>query len=413
MRRHTLLYLTGGMAAALFVAIMLVVIGLQPPTHDLNLLILFMLATGVITIGFVYVLYQRLLVRWMHSLRWSLLMIVITAVLLVFVNVWATAQLMFISSHDLILTTALLVYGGLNALVFGIFIANTLATKIAAIASGIEKLAQGQLDARVSVDGDDELSQLGGLLNWMAQRLQAIDGEKQNVEQTRRDLITWISHDLRTPLTAIQAILEAIADEIVTGRAEVLSHVNQSLVEVENLKDLIDDLFALAQLNTGHIELECVEASLCDLISDIVSSTSARAASSQVTITGEINAHIDPVYMAPDKIQRVLVNLIDNALHHTPQGGQVTIRAFEENQAVRVDVHNTGSAIDPQHLPYIFNQFYRAESSRTRSQDGHRSTGLGLAIAHGFIEAHQGKIWAESLPEQGTQFSFIIPRKTA
>jgi signal transduction histidine kinase len=145
------------------------------------------------------------------------------------------------------------------------------------------------------------------------------------------------------------------------------------------------------------------------MISDVLSSMSAQALRRQVTLRGSVNPDLDPVYMVPDKIQRVLYNLLDNALRYTPPAGEVTIHAHRKADHVRIDVHNTGSTIDPAHLPLIFNSFYRGESSRVQSEDGHRGTGLGLAIARGFVEAHRGKIWVESQADRGTTFSFTLP----
>jgi signal transduction histidine kinase len=113
--------------------------------------------------------------------------------------------------------------------------------------------------------------------------------------------------------------------------------------------------------------------------------------------------------MVPDKIQRVLYNLIDNALQHTPPQGEVIIRACREADQVRVEVHNTGSTIDPGQISHLFDSFYRGDSSRVRDEDGRRGTGLGLAIARGFVEAHRGKIWVESCADTGTTFTFTLP----
>jgi two-component system, OmpR family, sensor histidine kinase SaeS len=415
--KHPLIYLILGTLAALVLSLFLVIVGMnivgmEVPVKDLQQLVLFMFLSGIGTITTVYLLYHFVLMNWVNSLRWSLIITVITSVILIFVNVWVTAQLMFINLHDLILTAALLVFGGLTAIVFGLFIANTISQKIEIISAAIERVAGGDLKIRVEARGDDEFSKLGQMLNWMVDNLQEIEQEKQKVEQTRRDLVAWLSHDLRTPLTAVQASLEAIADGIVTDEETSMSYINNSLLELEHLRVLLDDLFAIAQLDAGHMNLNFVKASLSDLISDIVASMNARANNRKVTIKGDIQPSIDPVILAPDKMQRVLYNLIDNALRHTPPDGTITIRAYPETDRVRVDVHNTGSSINSEHLPHIFEKFYRGEAARHQGNDGHRSSGLGLAIARGFIEAHKGTIWVDSQEQQGTRFSFSIPRNS-
>lgn len=409
MKRFPVLYLITGTILALIISLAVVIIGLQPSQDDLRLLIQFMLVSGLSTILLVYFLYEHILANWMNSLRWSMLATVFTTVTLVFVNVWATAQLMFINNHDLILTTALLIFGGLTAIVFGWFIANRIASKIQVVSNAIEQMADGDLSVHIEVTGSDEISTLAKMLNWTVDSLKEIEEEKKRTESLRRDLIAWISHDLRTPLTAVQASLEAIADDVVSEPEDVKDYIHNSLGELGNLRVLIDDLFAIAQIDAGHMSLKFTEASLSDLISDTVSSLSPHAQRRKLAIHGEIQADIPPVYMAPDKIQRVLYNLIDNAIRHTPEGGNITIGAKKSAESVQVEVHNTGETIPPEHLPHIFEKFYRGEQARQRDSDGHRGAGLGLAIAQGFIEAHQGKIQVESNPKNGTCFSFTIP----
>lgn len=409
MKNYPFVFLIIGTIFAMFAALGIVILGLQPPQDEIRVLVQYMLMSGIGTIVVLYLLYKYILANWMNSLRWSLLMIVGMTIALVFLNVLATLQLMYVSNHDLILTAALLVFGGLTALVFGWFIASSISQRLQAISDGIERLAEGDLKVRVPVSGDDEFSKLGKMLNWTVDSLAEIEDEKQRIDETRRDLIAWISHDLRTPLTAVQASLEAIADDIVVEREAVKEYVQNSLTEVDNLKLLIEDLFALAQLDAGHMSLNFMETSLNDLISDTVSGLNAHAQRRQVAIHGEIQANLEPVYIAPDKIQRVMHNLIDNAIRHTPSGGNITISASQKSDSIQVEVHNTGDSIPQEHLPHIFDKFYRGEQARQRDSDGHRGAGLGLAIAQGFIKAHQGNIWVDSSDHRGTCFGFSIP----
>ena len=410
MTRFPLLTILFSMFAALVLALVFVVLQLQPPAGDVRLLAVFMSGTGVLTILVAYWPYRRGLAAWFPSLRWALLITVVIMVLLIFVNVWVTAQLMFISEHDLVLTVALLFFAGLTACVFGLFIANTITTRIDHLSAAAGRLAAGKLDTRLDVSGQDELAGLAQTFNWMADSLQKLDQQKRLVEQTRRVLVAGVSHDLRTPLTSIRVMLEALDDGVVTDPETVARYIRSSLSEIQHLARLIDDLFELAKLDAGHLEAQYDETSLKDLISDVLSSMSAQAAQRNIVIRGSVGQDIDPVYMAPDKIQRVLYNLLDNAMRYTPQGGEVTIHACLEGEVVRVDVHNTGAVIDTADLPHVFESFYRGETSRVRDEDGHRGTGLGLAIARGFVEAHRGRIWVESGAQRGTTFSFTLPR---
>jgi signal transduction histidine kinase len=350
------------------------------------------------------------MIRWLSSLRWWLLVSIIMVVLLVLVNIWITAQLMFISVHDFVLTIALLVFGGVTAIAFGLYITRTMMTRLQKLSDAAESLASGDLTHRLTIEGTDELAEFARTFNWMAENLQEVDRQKQMVEQARRDLIAWTSHDLRTPLTSLRVMLEALSDNVVTDPEGVDRYLRNSLAEIENLSHLINDLFELARLDAGKPDMAFEYASLRDLISDILSSMVPQAEQQGIRLEAEVGPDIDPVYMAPDKIQRVIRNLVENALRHTPADGKVLLRAVRSGDDVRVAVHNTGSSIDPIHLPHIFNSFYRVDTARLHSREGRRNAGLGLAIARGFIEAHQGMIDAQSDPTTGTTFSFAIPR---
>jgi signal transduction histidine kinase len=410
MKRYPLLLFAIGMFLGLTGAMLVVVLTLNPPAKDIQLLVLFMTSTGILTISLTYLLYQLGLVSWFRSLRWSLLVTIALTVLLVFLNVWVTAQLMFISTHDLILTTALLVFAGLVAITFGFFVSSVMTDSVRAMAEATQQLAKGHLSTRLNIQGKDELAQLAQSFNAMASSLQEIDQQKQMLDQARRDLIAWVSHDLRTPLTSIRVMVEAIADGVVADSETINRYMGNVRLEVEHLSHLIDDLFELAQLDTGYIKMHWEMASLRDLISDTLGSMSAQAIQRRINLHGKVEGEVDPVYMAPDKMQRVLYNLIHNAIVYSPPEAEVTLSARPLEDIVRVDVHNAGASIAYTELPHIFDSFYRGERSRAKDATGHRGAGLGLAIARGFVEAHGGKIWVESSPTKGTTFSFTFPR---
>lgn len=412
MRRYPLAMLLLGVGVGLAAGAGFVILtlgGTSIGEYNLGSLIIFMSLSGLSTVLIAYFLYGRGMIYWFRSLRAALVISIVVAVILVLPNVWVTAQLMFINEKDFYLTTGLLIFAGIVAVSFGLYVAGLLITRIRDLSSAAESLAKGKLDTRLQVHGNDELTQFARTFNWMAESLQAIDREKRMVEQTRRDLIAGVSHDLRTPLTSIRAMLEAIHDGVVVDEQIVSRYVENSLAEIGNLSILINDLFELAQLDAGHMDAELVQASLTDLISDVVSSMRARAVARRITLSCDVQPDIDPVCIAPEKIQRVLSNLLDNALRYTAPDEKVLLRARRNGAFVEVSVHNTGVFIAAEHLPHIFESFYRVESSRVRSEDGHRSTGLGLAIARALIEAHKGNIWVDSDKERGTMFTFSIP----
>ncbi len=405
--------LTFALGVLLALSLVVVVAGpmLDAPPNDVLLLMLFLGSTGAFTVIGSYTLYKLGLVSWFRSLRWALLATIILTVLLIYLNVWVAARLMFLNTeHDLVLTTLLLIFAGLAAISFGFFISSALSERIRRLAIGADQITSGDLSVRVEVSGNDELASLATTFNRMVARLQEADEQKRALEQTRRDLIAWVSHDLRTPLASIRVMLEAMADGVVSDPETVQRYLQNTQGEIRHLSRLIDDLFELAQLDAGNTNFRFEPSSLRDLISDTLGSLQAQAEQRRVSLQGQVDDRIDPVVMAPEKIQRVLNNLIGNALRHTPPGGNITVSARLDGDTVRIEVADTGEGIAPGDLAHVFDSFYRGEKSRSRDDQGLRGAGLGLAIAKGLVEAHGGRIWVESRLGQGTIFAFTLPR---
>lgn len=381
---------------------------LNLPGDDIQQLVFFMSGTGILTTLSSYAFYRMGLLQWFGSLRWTLLVTIMFTVALVLSNVWLLAQLMFIDTHYITLTSTLLIFAGLTAISFGFFVSKAMTDRLLLLSDAAGRLAEGDLTARLEVTGNDEITHVSDMFNTMAQNLQEVDEQKKQLEQTRRDLIAWVSHDLRTPLTSMRVMMEAMADGVVNDEATINRYVHNSLAEIHHLNHLIDDLFELAKLDVGHLKLDFETASIRDLISDTIGSMKPKAEQRQITLTGEVDPVVDMANFAPDKIQRVLHNLVQNAIAYTPAQERVIIRACPDKGAIRVDVHNSGVTIPLDERERLFESFYRGERSRAKSDAGERGTGLGLAIARGFVEAHHGKIWVES-DERGTTFSFTIP----
>ena len=404
-----ILALVFALVLAFAIAMAMIVLTLNPPLQDVQQLMFFMIGTGGVTIGGVYLLYRRRLVQWFSSLRWTLLAIIVLTVVLVFINVFVTAHLMFISEHDLLLTSALLVYGGVIAIISVIFIAGTLIERIELLGDAARRVARGDLKTRLSVRGNDELTQLARMFNHMAQELEVVDAQKRALDQTRRDLVAWASHDLRSPLAAVRAMNEAVLDGVVSDEATITRYRQQMQREIEHLGRLIDDLFELAQMDVGHLPLERRPINLGSLIDETLDSLAARAAEGHIDLSSNIPADLPHVRLAADKIERVLYNLLDNGLRHTPPGGSIRVEVEKQQKHVLIRVRNTGSTIDPADIPHIFDRFYRGENARTPHRDGQRGAGLGLAITRGFVEAHGGHISVESIPDRGTTFTVTLP----
>lgn len=398
---------------ALGISGVIAVFALQPPIADMLLLLLLLSTTGAASLLGAFLAYSSGLLNRLGSLRWVLWLGYGLAVGVILLNVWVTARLMFLSQHDLTLSGVLLGFSAAIAMGFGYVISASLSDNIRNLVNAANAVAEGDLSARVAVQGNDELAELARAFNEMARKLEEMYAQKQAIEQARRDLITWVSHDLRTPLTSLQVMVEALSDGVAGDEETRQRYLRNSLAELRNLRGLINDLFDLVQFDAGHLNLNCEMSSLHDLISDTLESMRAKAERKHLTLTGEVGSRLDPVWMAPDKVQRVLSNLVDNAIRYTPPGGAIHLGARRTDGEVIVVVRDSGPGIAAEDLPHVFERFRRGEAARTRvpeEEGGDRGVGLGLAIARAFVEAHGGHIEVESEEGAGAEFRFSLPR---
>jgi signal transduction histidine kinase len=327
-------------------------------------------------------------------------------VFIAMVNIYMTSYLMFLSDHDFLLLGLLLIFSAILSISFGVSLASSITNSLNLLKDGTQKLAAGDLATRVTIPYQDELSNVAEAFNTMAARLEESFNCQQELEQARRDLIAAVSHDLRTPLASVRAMVEALSDQVVTDEATVKRYHHTIQTQITNLSLLIDDFFEISKLDSGRLQLKLEEASLFDLISDTLESMQVQAEAKAIRLTGAIQSNVPCLLIESSKIQRVLYNLVQNAIRHTPADGTIEISAQTLGNEVQINVTDTGEGIDEADIPRIFEEFYRGEKSRSRSTGG---AGLGLAIAKGFIEAHGGRIWVESQRGVGTNFSFALP----
>ncbi|MCE2488472.1 MAG: HAMP domain-containing protein [Anaerolineae bacterium] len=411
--RHLILLLLGvWLCAALLIPLLARPLFAPPPVDELQLFLLMGL-TGSGSILIAWRIGQPGLGQRLRRLRDGLMLLSLLTILTLFVNFWLLARQMFLDAHDLGLSAVLLVFGAFTALGCGYFISNAFTPRIRALARGAERIARGETGTRVNAEGQDELAALARSFNMMAERLEEAAERRERLEQGRRDLIAWTSHDLRTPLASLRLVIEALVDGVAGDEATQQRYLQTAQREIRNLSELIDDLFELSQLESGHVELQLQRSSLGDLLSDTLGALRPVARRREVQLEGEIGKDVDPVLIDPEKIQRVLYNLVTNAIRHTPAGGSVRLAAASGSQQVSVTVSDSGEGIAAADLPQVFERFWRGEQARTRDQDGERGAGLGLAIARGLVEAHQGRIEVSSQPGAGTQFRFTLPRSLA
>jgi signal transduction histidine kinase len=323
--------------------------------------------------------------------------------------VLASARAMFISEHDRSILLTMLLFASLLAVGFSLYGAAPLARRVEQLRRGTARLAAGDLGAEVPAEGRDELARLAEDFNRMAQRLAEASDREKEAEKSRRNLVAAVSHDLRTPLTSARALIEAVADGVVEDPETQARYLASARSELEKLGRLVEDLFELSRIDAGALRLNLEAASLGDLISDTLSGFKYQAENRGVSLVGEVADGVDPVLANPPRLQRVLYNLVSNALRHTPADGAVFLRAEPAGGMVRVEVSDTGAGIAPEDLPRVFESSFRGERSRTRTPTGD-GAGLGLAIARGLIEAHGGEISVESRPGHGSRFCFTLRR---
>jgi signal transduction histidine kinase len=339
-------------------------------------------------------LVAALLLRKLPTLRLQLAGLGLLAVALPLAAVLLSGVVMFDSAHDL---TILLVAGACStaALVAAFLLGGSILRGIERVRAASSSLARGDLAARAPEGGPAELAELATSFNEMAAHV-------EELFDARRQLVAWASHDLRTPLANMQAMLEALED----GLAAPERYLPALRDQVQTLGFLVDDLFELARIDAGALTLELREAPLAGLIRSCLRGLEAEAQARRVALSAQIDGDT-PVVCAPDKVERVLLNLLTNALRHTPSDGAVAVVVEPLDLEVRVTVEDTGEGIPDDSLRRVFDRFWRGDPARTREKGG---GGLGLAIARGLVEAQGGRIWAENRPGGGAKISFTLPK---
>jgi signal transduction histidine kinase len=265
------------------------------------------------------------------------------------------------------------------------------------MAAAAKRMETGDYSARVHTRSRDEVGQLADAFNTMS-------AELEGVERLRRDLVANVSHELKTPITAIRAHLENLLDGVERPDPETLQVM---LAQSERLGRLVDQLLDLSRLESGDVPLDREQVPLGPLVSQVLSEIEVARADRGVAVSSDVPTDLPPAWADRERVHQVLFNLVDNAVRYTPAGGAVTVRAQRQNGSVEVEVHDTGVGIPAEHLPRLFERFYRVDTSRSRGAEG--GTGIGLAIARSVVEAHGGHIHADSRPGEGSTFTFDIP----
>ncbi len=351
----------------------------------------FALVVAVVTlaVGLAATLGLRLL----PTVRLQLTGLALLAVVLPLVVVLLSGWVMFHMGDD-VKILAVAAAAASAAVGAALVLGDSISRNIDRLRAASVEVAAGDLGARAPDSGPRELAQLGRSFNEMASSLETLF-------DARRELVAAASHDLRTPVASIAAMLEAIDD----GLAEPEEYLGPLRDQARRLGSLVDDLFELARIDAGALSLELRSVALAPIVESCLSGFEAEARARNVRLEQRGDIPVPPARCSPEQVERVLLNLLTNALRHTPSDGTVAVVLSSSGDHVQVSVEDDGEGIGGEAVQRMFDRFWRGDSARNGS-----GSGLGLAIARGLVEAQGGRIWAEPRTNGGARVSFTLPR---
>lgn len=283
----------------------------------------------------------------------------------------------------------------LAAVLVSIILAQNIGGPLRQLTKASQAIAKGELGQQVTVNSQDEIGQLATAFNQMSREL-------AHSQQLRQQMTADIAHELRTPLSIILGHAEALQDGVLPPAPETFALIHD---EASRLNRLVEELRTLTLAEAGELQLLSRPVPPQALLEKMIIAYTPRAQQQAITLRLDCPAGLPTLTIDPDRMAQVLANLLDNALRHTPAGGQITLAATHQPPHVSLSIRDTGIGIAPQDLPHIFNRFYRGEKSRNRQSGG---SGLGLAIAKSIVQAHGGQIEARSDPGKGTIFTITL-----
>jgi signal transduction histidine kinase len=315
--------------------------------------------------------------------------------------------MMFVSAHDAFFTGLVAFFAATTGLWSARTLALPMLRDVEQVRSAVERIALGERDVEVETGGGDELAVIGEDIERMARQMGIEERARGAVESAHRDLLAAVSHDLRTPVTSLRLLADALNDDLVDC-ATRRDYVSRIATNVRALSSLIDDLFELSRLQAGEVDWTMEEVGIGELVRETVDAMRPAADAKALNVhasVDELDAH---ARANPEKIQRVLFNLIQNAIQNTPSDGSITVKAEHRGDRLEVEVADTGVGIPPDERARVFEAFFRGAANAARSNG---SAGLGLAIAQAIVQAHGGRIWVADAP-RGTCVRFSLPQAT-
>ncbi len=331
---------------------------------------------------------------WARSLAGSLsrqfALVVAIAVVPVLIALVVVSVLMVLSGHEAALVAAVVVLAGVLAAIGAKLLANGILRDVEGIRDGLLAVGQGEREVRIQTAAHDELAELAAAANAMIASLEEQEAARDQSDRARRDLVAAVSHDLRTPITSLRLLAEAVGDEIVVDSDTRRVYLHRMRTHIDALGALIDDLFELSRLEAGDISWSLERVPLHELVTETVEAMRVQAEAKGIAVLASVPDELAPARANPEKLQRVLFNLIQNAIRHTPADGSVVVRAEPVASGIEVEIADTGTGIAPEERERVFTAFYRGGADAARTGDG---AGLGLAVSRAIVEAHGGRIW--------------------
>ncbi|MDZ8172844.1 sensor histidine kinase [Microbacterium xanthum] len=357
------------------------------------------LATGVVGVGVLLLLRRTpLYVQLATALSVGVVSVVASMI--------AVANLMYLSPHDLVVAIAVAVAAGVSSLVVAVTLCMWVVANMRALSRAAERIGKGELVVASTRAGSAEFARVEGALAHTSEQLRLSREREARVEASRRELVAWISHDLRTPLAGIRAMAEALEDDMVDDPGR---YHRQMRAQVDLLSSMVDDLFDLSRIDAGALRLRFEEVSLLDVVSDAVADVRPAAPAREISVDSTLPRGLS-VHVDPGELSRAIGNLLMNAVQHTPSDTPIAVRVEMIDDRPTVSVLDRGPGIDPDDLPRLFEPGWRGSTARTPYAGAGTSpgAGLGLAIVRGIVSAHNGEVVATNI-SGGCRFDIRLP----
>jgi len=313
--------------------------------------------------------------------------------------------LMVVSTRGVVIVAVIVIGAGLVAILAARTVAGGIMGDVEAIRDGLVEVGRGEREVTIETSAHDELAELAAAANAMICQLREEEAGRDLSEAARRNLVAAVSHDLRTPITSLRLLADAVGDDIVEDAETRRGYLRRMGTHIDALSVLIDDLFELSRLEAGDISWTIEQVPLPELVGETVEAMRVQAEAKGVAVTADVPDTLKPAQANPEKLQRVLFNLIQNAIHHTPADGSVVVRAESVPSGVEFEVADTGDGIAAEERERVFTAFYRGGADAARTSPG---AGLGLAVSRAIVEAHGGRIWLADAAV-GTRVRFRLP----